>query len=69
MKNNENEPQKATLERERKIEQIRSETLIYNRTQQEMSNHGKRKTRKKGNHRMKTNEKEPQKETHEREGN
>ena len=41
MKTNENEPQKATLDRERKIERIRSKTLIYNRTQQEMSNHGK----------------------------
>ena len=41
MKTNENEPQKAMLERERKIERIRSKTLIYNRTQQEMSNHGK----------------------------
>jgi len=68
MKTNENEPQKATLERERKIGRIQCETPEYAQARQDRSQPRKtRKTRKKKYHRMKTNENEPQKAKLERE--
>ena len=68
MKTNENEPQKAKLERERELNEFEEKRQYTTKLVKKGVNHGKHgRHEKKGNHRMKTNENEPQKATMKRE--